>query len=163
MVKCPLVPALWFCTSRRPIGGSRGIALHFLDHGTRRGWGVSATPQPLFTPRNDPVPNVQEAGWAPRAGLDRCGKSRPHLYSIPRPSSSRYSDWATRATCFKSFCFNRVFRNFKIFCGKIWFLGVAVNNKFGTTFYTKKEIGFVCNIGKCKMRKKERFISHVAE
>jgi len=31
-----------------------------------------------LTPRKDPVPIVQEAGWAPRAGLDRCGKSRPH-------------------------------------------------------------------------------------
>ena len=45
--------------------GSRGIALPFHDHGTRRGWGVSITPRPLFTPRKDPVPMVQEAGWAP--------------------------------------------------------------------------------------------------
>ena len=45
--------------------GSRGIALPFLDHGTRRGWGVSVTPWPLFTPGKDPVPIVQEAGWAP--------------------------------------------------------------------------------------------------
>jgi len=49
----------------RPIGGSRGIALLFLDHGTRRGWGVSVTPRPLFTPGKDPVPIVHEAGWAP--------------------------------------------------------------------------------------------------
>ena len=50
----------------RPYGpeGSRGIAPLFLDHGTRRGWGVSVTPRPLFTPRKDPVPTVQEAGWA---------------------------------------------------------------------------------------------------
>jgi len=27
----------------------RGIALLFLDHGTRRGWGVSVTPRPFFT------------------------------------------------------------------------------------------------------------------
>jgi hypothetical protein len=45
--------------------GRRGIALLFLDHGTRRGWGVSVTPWPLFTPGKDPVPIVQEAGWAP--------------------------------------------------------------------------------------------------
>jgi hypothetical protein len=32
---------------------------------TRRGWGVSVTPRPLFTPGKDPVPIVQEAGWAP--------------------------------------------------------------------------------------------------
>jgi len=44
--------------------GSRGIALLFLDHGTRRGWGVSVTPWSLFTLGKDPVPIVQEAEWA---------------------------------------------------------------------------------------------------
>jgi hypothetical protein len=44
-------------------GGSRGIALLFLDLGIRRGWPVSTTPQPLY-PGKDPVPIVQEAGWA---------------------------------------------------------------------------------------------------
>jgi hypothetical protein len=47
----------------RLIGG-RGIARPFLDHGTRREWGVSVTPLPLFTPGKDPVLIVQEAGWA---------------------------------------------------------------------------------------------------
>jgi hypothetical protein len=45
--------------------GSRGIALPFLDHGIRRGWGFSFTPPPLFTPGKDPVLIVQKAGWAP--------------------------------------------------------------------------------------------------
>jgi hypothetical protein len=45
--------------------GSRGIALLFHDHGSRRGWGASVMPRPLFTPRKDPAPIVQEAGWAP--------------------------------------------------------------------------------------------------
>jgi hypothetical protein len=40
-----------------------------------------------FYPEKDPVPIVQEAGWAPEAGLDRCGKSRPNRDSIPGPSS----------------------------------------------------------------------------
>jgi len=44
---------------------SRGIALLFHDHGTRRGWWVSVTPRPLFTPGKDPIPIVQEPGWAP--------------------------------------------------------------------------------------------------
>ena len=43
----------------------RGIALLFHDHDTRRRPGVSSTPRPHFTPRKDPVPIVQEAGWAP--------------------------------------------------------------------------------------------------
>ena len=44
--------------------GGRGIALHFLHLGTR--WGGWSTPRPgRFTPGKDPVPIVQEAGWAP--------------------------------------------------------------------------------------------------
>jgi len=64
-VKCTLVQALRLCTGRKAHRGVRGIALPFLDHGTRRGWGVSVTPRPLFTPGKDPVSIVQEAGWAP--------------------------------------------------------------------------------------------------
>ena len=60
-----LVQALRLCTGRTAHSGSRGIALLFLDHGTRRGWGVSVTPWPLFAPGKDPVPIVQAAGWAP--------------------------------------------------------------------------------------------------
>ena len=60
----------------------RGIALHFYDRGTRRGYGVSSTPRPHFTPGKDLVPILQEAGWAP--GLAWMGgKSRPHRDSIP--------------------------------------------------------------------------------
>ena len=54
-VKCTLVQALRLCTGRMAHRGSRGIALPFLDHGTRRGWGVSVTPRALFTPGKDPV------------------------------------------------------------------------------------------------------------
>jgi len=64
-VKCTLVQALRLCKGRTANRGSRSIALIFLDHGTRRGWGVSVTPRPLFAPRKDPVPIVQEAGWTP--------------------------------------------------------------------------------------------------
>ena len=64
-VKCTLVQALRLCTGRTTDRGSRGKALLFHDHGTRRGWGVSVMPRPLFTPRKDPVPIVQEAGWTP--------------------------------------------------------------------------------------------------
>jgi hypothetical protein len=64
-INCILVQALRFCTSRTAHRGSRGIALPFHDHDTRRGWGFSVTPWLLFTPEKDPVPIVQEAGWAP--------------------------------------------------------------------------------------------------
>jgi len=67
----------------------RGIALLFHDRGTRRGWVVSSTPQPHFTSGKDPVPIVQEAGWAPGpVWMD--GKSRPHRDSSPdRPDRSQ--------------------------------------------------------------------------
>jgi len=55
------------------------------------------------TPEKDPVPIVQETGWA--AGpVWTGGKSRPHRDSIPdRPQlvASSYTNWATRPTCCK--------------------------------------------------------------
>jgi hypothetical protein len=86
-VKCTLVQeALTLCTGRTAHRGSRGIALPFHDHGTRRGWGVSVTPRTLFTLRERTVTHCT-GGWVgPSAGLDRCGKSRPHRDSIPGPS-----------------------------------------------------------------------------
>ena len=63
--KCTLVQALKLCTGRTAHRGCRCIALPFHDHGTRRGWGVSVTPRPLFTPGKDPVPILQETGWDP--------------------------------------------------------------------------------------------------
>ena len=67
----------------------RGIALLFHDRGTRREWVVSSTPRPHFTPGKNPVPIVQEAGWAP-GPVWTGGKSRPHRDSIPdRPAHSQ--------------------------------------------------------------------------
>jgi len=68
---------------------SRGIALFFHDRGTRRGWVVSSTPRPHFTPGKDLLPILQEAGWAP--GPVWTGRnSRPHRDSIPeRPARSQ--------------------------------------------------------------------------
>ena len=60
----------------------RGIALLFHDCGTRRGWVVSSTPRPHFTPGKDPVPILQDAGWA-AGSVWTGGKSRPHRDSIP--------------------------------------------------------------------------------
>jgi len=76
----------------------RGIALLFHDRGTRRGWVVSSTPQPHFTPGKDPVPILQEAGWTP--GPVWTGrKSHPHWQSwTVRSIVSCYTDWATQPT-----------------------------------------------------------------
>ena len=71
----------------------RVIALLFHDRGTRRGWVVSSTPRPHFTPKKDPVPILQEAGWAP-GPVWTGGKSRPHRDSIPdRPARSLSLYW----------------------------------------------------------------------
>jgi len=71
----------------------RGIALLFHDRGTRRGWVVSSTPLPHFTPRKDPVPILQEAGWAP-GPVWKGRKPRPHRDSIPdRPARSQSLYW----------------------------------------------------------------------
>ena len=109
-VQCTLVQALRLCTGRTTLWGSRGIALPFLDHGTGRGWGVSVTPRPLFIPGKDPVPIIQEAGWAPGPvwtgaenlaptgirSLDRPARSQS-LYRLSYPSP--HQAYTTRRNC----------------------------------------------------------------
>jgi hypothetical protein len=84
--KCTLVQALRLCTGRTALRGSRGIALLFLDHGTRRGEG-SSSHRGRSLPRERPGTHCA-GGWVgPRAGLDRCGKSRPTWIRSPdRPA-----------------------------------------------------------------------------
>ena len=49
---------------------------------------VSSTPRPHFVPAIDPIPIVQESGWAP-GPVWTGGNSRPHRDSIPdRPARS---------------------------------------------------------------------------
>jgi hypothetical protein len=57
------------------------------------GWGVSVTPRPLFTPRKDPVPIVQEAGWAPGpvwTGAENLTPNRIRSPDRPARSQSLY-------------------------------------------------------------------------
>ena len=86
-VNCTFVQAMRLCTGRTAHRGSRGIALPFHDHGTRRGVRGQRQAAAALYPRERPG-NHCTGGWVgPRAGLERCGKSRPHRDSIPRPSS----------------------------------------------------------------------------
>jgi len=85
-----LVQALSLCTCRMANRGSRGIVLLFLDHGTSREWGVSVTPRPLFTHGKDPVPILQEAGWA----QGRSGQVRKNL----APTRIRSPDCPARSS-----------------------------------------------------------------
>ena len=94
-VKYTPVQALRLCTGRTAHSGSRGIALPFLDHSTRRGVrGQRHAPAALY-PRERPGTHCT-GGWVgPRAGLDRCGKPRPPTGFDPRtvqPVASRYND-----------------------------------------------------------------------
>jgi len=58
---------------------------------------VIATPRPLYPREKDPVPTVQEAGWA---CLNRCEKSRPLQEYDPltvQSVASRYTDYVIPA------------------------------------------------------------------
>jgi len=89
----PLLKVKVKCSRYRPGVAQRvcsGIALLFHDRGTRRGWVVSSTPRPHFTPRERPGTHYT-GGWVgPRAGLDGRKISSPPGFD-PGPSSSSQS------------------------------------------------------------------------
>ena len=85
-VNVTLVQALRLCTGRTAHRMSRGIALPFHDHGTKRGEG-SASRSGRFLPRERPGTIVQEAGWAPGPVWTVAESLAPHWDSIPGPSS----------------------------------------------------------------------------
>ena len=78
----------------------RGIALLFHDRGTRRGWVVSSTPRPHFTPRERPGAHFT-GGWV--GSQARSGRAENLVPTGIRsrtvqPVVSLYTDWATRPT-----------------------------------------------------------------
>jgi hypothetical protein len=87
------LPYNWGKSTEKPQLEKPLKALLFIDHGTRRRWGVSLTPWPLFTPGKDPVPIVQKAGWAP--GPVWTGAENLAHAGIRSPDRP---DWATRPT-----------------------------------------------------------------
>jgi len=99
-VNCAPVHAPRLCTGHTAHRGSTGIALLFLDHGTRRGWGVNVTLRPLFTPGKDPVSIVQEAGWATGPVWTDAENLAPTAIRsrTVQPIAIRYTDWATGPT-----------------------------------------------------------------
>jgi hypothetical protein len=61
-------------------------------------WSVSVTPRPLFTPGKDPVPIVQEVGWASGpvwAGAENLAPSGFDPRTV-QAVASHCTDWATR-------------------------------------------------------------------
>jgi hypothetical protein len=94
-IKVTLVQALRLCKGRTAHRGSRGIALLFYDQWHYKGVrGQRHAPAALY-PQKRPGTNCT-GGWVgPRAGLDRCGKSRPPPGFDPQtvqPVASHYTD-----------------------------------------------------------------------
>ena len=102
-IKCTLVQALRFCTGRTAQRVGRGIALLFLDHGTRRGWGVSVWSGRTLPPEKTRYPLYRrQSGPEGRSGQVR--KISPPPGFDPRtvqPVASRYTDYATKPTLFQ--------------------------------------------------------------
>ena len=100
-VKCALVQALRLCTGSTNHRGSRVIALLFLDHGTRRGWGASVTPGRSLIPGKTRYPLYRRLG-GPQGRTGQVRKISPPPGYDPRtvqPIASRYTDYVTRPAC----------------------------------------------------------------
>ena len=97
-IKCTILLALRLCTGRTAHRESKAIVLPFNDHGTRKGEGSASRPG-CSLPGERPGTHCA-GGWVyPRAGLDRCGKSRTPPGFDPwtvQSVTNRYIDYATR-------------------------------------------------------------------
>jgi hypothetical protein len=98
-VKCALVQAPRLCTGRTAHSGSTGKALLFLDHGTRRGWGVSVMPRLLCSsPGKTRYPLYRRQG-GPQSRSGQVQKISPPPGFDPQTIqsvASHYTDYATR-------------------------------------------------------------------
>jgi len=97
-VKCTVVQALRLCTGRSAHRGSRCVALLFLDHGTRRGWGV--LPVRSLPPGKIRYRLYRRLG-GPQGRSGQVRKISPQPRFDPQTVqhvASRYIDWATGPT-----------------------------------------------------------------
>jgi hypothetical protein len=76
-----------FIGHKGPWGEQRYSSTLFLTSALEGGGGVSVTPRPHLTPRKEPVPILQEAGWASGPVWTGAENLTPHRDSIPGPSS----------------------------------------------------------------------------
>ena len=92
-LKCTLVQALRLCTGRTAHRGSRGIALPFHDHGTRRDEGSASHPGRFYTGKTR-YPLYRRLG-GPQGRFGHVRKISPPPGLDPRtvqPVASRYAD-----------------------------------------------------------------------
>ena len=98
-LKCTHVQAFRLCTGRTAHKGSRGIALPFLDYGTRRGWGVSVMLRPVFTPGKDPGTHCTGGCVGPRPVLTGVENLAPiEFWSPDRPARGQSLYWLSYPT-----------------------------------------------------------------
>ena len=93
-LKCTLVQALRLCSGRTAHRGSRGIALLFLDYGTRRGEGSASCPGRTLPPGKTRYPLYRRlTGPQDRSG--QVPKISPHtrIRSPDRPARSQSLYW----------------------------------------------------------------------
>ena len=97
-VKCTLVQALRLFTGCTAHRGSRGIALLFLDHGTRWGEGSASRPGRSLPPGKTQYPLYRRLG-GPQGRSGQVRKFSPPPGFDPRavqPVASCYTDCTTR-------------------------------------------------------------------
>jgi hypothetical protein len=93
-VKCTVVQALRLCAGRTAYRGSRGIALRFHDHGTRRGEGSASRPGRSLPPGETRYPMSRRLG-GPQGRSGQVRKISPPPGFDPRtvqPIASHYTD-----------------------------------------------------------------------
>ena len=91
-VKWALVQTLRLCTGRTAHRGSKCIALLFLDHSTRGGWGVSVTPWTLFTPGKTQYPLYRRLG-GPHGRSGQVRKISLPLTKHTKPTKKKRSSY----------------------------------------------------------------------
>ena len=99
-VKCTVVQVLRLCTGRTARTGSRGIALLFLDHGTRRGEWSASRPGRSLPPWKTRYPLYMRLG-GPQGRFGQVWRISSSPGFDPRtvqPVASRYTEWATGPT-----------------------------------------------------------------
>ena len=120
-IKLTRVQAPRFCTGRTAHRGSRGIALPFHYHGTRRGEGSASRPDRSLAPRKTRYPMYRRLGRLQgRSGQVR-KISPPPGFDPPtvQPITSRYTDYATLPTMLHKNSIIRVSKSYSGTCDRI--------------------------------------------
>ena len=107
-VKCTLVQALVLWTGRTAQRGSRGIALLFLDHGTRRGEGSASRPHCSLPPRKTWYALYRRLGGPQgRSGQVRNISPPPGFdHRTVQSVASRHTDYAIGPYNWGAMCWN---------------------------------------------------------